>query len=228
MNITTTSQNNNHQQDSAEIAKIGYRGKRELQPYKRITFVNGINYTYEQCKHIAGILSIYHKYNKVHFVSDETQGFVNDIIDSAGLLAANKESDAVKKLVELWMKLFREMDEPNHPECRIIAYSWSRGGLVTDVALSKLPERLRKKMIVYTFGTPAIISSRKARKVEQINNSKDYVPYANPRRWINVLGMPHTNDKNIPSNSTKFLDHGIISETYLAEIQKIGEAYAAV
>ncbi len=119
------------------------------------------------------------------------------------------------------------MDESNHPEACIIAYAWSRGGLVTSVALSKLPERLRKKMIVYTFGTPAIISSRKAGKVTQINNSRDYVPYTNPRRWINALGMSHKNDHNIPSNSTKFLDHGIIDETYLAQIQKIGESYAA-
>jgi hypothetical protein len=225
MNITSM---NTQKSEIDTHVKVGCRGKRETQPHKRITFINGINYNYEQTRHIAGIMSIYHQYNKVHFVCDETQGFIPDVIDAMGLLVAKKESEAVDKLADLWMKLFEEMDEPNHPECRIMAYAWSRGGLVTDLALQKLPAHLRIKMIVYTFGTPAIISSNKARKIEQISNDKDYVPYANPSRWKNALGFSCQNDKNIPSKSkSDQLDHHVIGGTYLAEIQKIGETYSA-
>ncbi len=42
MNKLDNNHNNNiNQLDCTEIAKIGYRGKKELQPYKRITFING-------------------------------------------------------------------------------------------------------------------------------------------------------------------------------------------
>jgi hypothetical protein len=223
MNTISSDQNNS---GIPSHVKVGYQGIKEWQPYQRITFVNGMNYTYEKCRDVAAIISSYHKYNKVHFVCDETQGFIPDVIDSMGLLIFNKESEAVTKLANLWIKLFNEMD--NHPECRIIAYAWSRGGLVTDLALAKLPSDLRKKMVIYTFGTPAIISSDKARKIEQISNDKDFVPFANPRRWINALGIAFENDKNIPSKSpSKKLDHHVIGPSYLPEIQKIGENYNA-
>lgn len=206
--------------------RVGCQGVKEWKPNSRIVFINGMNCNYDKALDIASIISSYHRYNKVHFVCDETQGLVLDIIDSASLLVLEHSSEAVSKLVDLWLKLFKEMDESNHPDCSLTTFAWSRGGLVTKLALEKLPDNLREKMIIYTFGTPAIINSGKEKKVVQFNNSSDFIPFANPMRWINEIGINYANDNNLVSEKKEQgLDHNILGQTYLPQIKKIGISY---
>lgn len=212
--------------NSISHVKVGYQGVKEWLPTSRITFINGINCNYNKALDLASIISTYHRYNKIHFVCDETQGLANDFLDSASLLVLNHSSEAVIKLTELWCNLFKEMDEPNHPDCQVTAFAWSRGGLVTKLALEKLPDHLRAKMVVYTFGTPAIINSGKEKKVVQFDNTGDYISLTNPMRWVNELGVAYKNDVNLVSKKTKAgLDHNIVGPTYLREIKEIGKVY---
>jgi hypothetical protein len=205
--------------------KCGYVGIKEWKPNTRVTFVNGINNTYEVCIDIASIISGYHKYNKIHFICDETQGKVRDIQDAASLMILHQTSEAVDKLVYVWLQLFKEMNEQTNSDCQIITYAWSRGGLVTKLALEKLPPRLREKMVVYTFGTPAIIDS-KVKQIKQFTNTNDYVPLLNPRRWLYAVAvLPHPDDTELLSKNDRGLDHNIIGYTYLPEIEKIGKQF---
>jgi hypothetical protein len=221
-NCCSSVQSNNNQSH----VKIGCEGAKEHKPNARITYVNGMNTTDQKCKLTAMKISMLHKFNKVHYVYDPSEGIAKDLVNCTSLLVLHKQSEAVIQLTNLWTNLFKEMDESNNPNCYIVHYAHSKGGLITDLALKNLPPHLKEKMIVYTMGSPVISSSEDAKIVKNIANSNDKIPYSNPLRWINLCGYSYKNDKTIPSVRTGYHDHAILGQSYMNEIEELGKLFA--
>ena len=136
---------------------MGKIGLGERSGKVRITYANGMNTRADQCATQAMKISNTHGFNNVHFVYDPTEGILKDIYVACKMLWFGAQTESVQKLTQLWQSLFVEMGGAANSDSRIIHYAYSRGGIVTELALKNLTQEERSKMIIHSYGSPAII-----------------------------------------------------------------------
>jgi len=210
---------------STEDRQLGTIGVIERSQNERITYVNGILNTIEDCALSAIEISCSNGFNKVHFLYDPSQGFLRDVYIAFNLMRSGQPNDSVYKLIQLWRSLFQEMGGENNPQSKIIHYAHSRGGLVTEVALRHLTENERNRVIVYSFGSPAMLNENDFPEAQNILNSKDGVPLANPKRWWQKIGIHSYSNNDQVLESNKFLEHSFLDPSYSSKLKKIGEHF---
>lgn len=206
---------------------VGNVGIKERSRDVRITFINGMTTTHESCVLTATKIAQTHGFNKVHFVFDPSDGFVRDLYGAAKMLFFNSERESVAKLVQLWQRLFVEMGGDDNPNGQIIHYAHSRGGLVTQQALKQLTDDQRAKMVIRSFGSPAILDPYEVPNSENIINTSDMIPFTNPVRWVQGIGLSdfNGNDQFIYSENLVW-DHSIVfGPSYPREVEKYGEQF---
>ena len=204
--------------------QFGTVGLCERKDHIRISYANGMNTKADKCAMQAMKISTLHGFNNVHFAHDPTEGVLKDIFVAAQMMVFNIQTDSVKKLTALWQKLFAEMGGDNNPDSRIVHYAHSRGGLVTELAFKNLTEAEKKKMIILSFGSPAIFDE----SVHSVNvlNTHDPIPRINPRRWLQDIGVnDFAKNDHLVESSKAGMDHGFLNTTYQKEIAATGEAF---
>ena len=210
----------NNQIEPCEEKKMPFTnlvGVRENFPNLRVTFINGILNTPEDCRLTAGYISARFGFTNVHFVCDPTLGALKDLCDSGKLLVLEEKLESIYLLRALWRARLNEMEDDGH----VIHIAHSKGGLVTELALKLLSEEEKKRVIVYSLGSPGIIPPETNPYSKNISNTRDLVPLANPWKWFYYL-FPQENDKIIEAKDPLF-EHSILALAYASEISAIAD-----
>lgn len=204
--------------------ETGVSGKGEVSDRVRLTFINGILNTCEDCKENADFLSQMHGGVNVHYIYRPTEGWSEDMFSSAMVKLGYLTPQALE-MVKVWRQLIEEMGGPENGGT-IIHYAHSIGGSETWNAKNMLTPEEKKMIHVITIGSPSMIHKNGLYSVDNYVSVRDGVCLLDPVGYIrghfrddarvvfvgSWLGMP-------------IIDHQLNSETYQKVIQEIGKKF---
>lgn len=207
--------------------EVGVVGNGEVNDQVRVTFINGILNSFNDCKDHAEFLSGLHGGVNVHYIYRPTEGVFDDIISSWKVKSGSLTPQACD-MVKVWRKLIKEMGGPEGGGT-IIHYAHSIGGAETLNARDMLTAEEKKMIHVITLGSPSVITKHGLSGANNYVSVSDWVCYLDPFGHARGLYYDDTNIVLVGSwKAIPFLDHPFRSKTYQAVIESLGEKFIQI
>lgn len=193
----------------------------ELADNMRCSYGNGINNTLEDNRESAGSISQSLGETNVHPLYIPSGGLIPDLWNTF-LELLGFRTDAVMATYHHLRNLYESIKHCENPI--ITHYCHSRHGASFDIARRMLPDYIKKRMIVYTFGSIKMIPKDEFLHCENICSSNDFIPK------IGRLIMPgfYSQDKyniTIIKASEGVPEHSFLSNTYQRSVKTIGRRF---
>lgn len=204
--------------------QTGVVGKGEVSNRVRVTFINGILNSCEDCRENAEFLSGWHGGVNVHYIYRPTEGWSEDMISST-LVKLGYVTPQACEMVKLWRQLIAEMGGPGNGGT-IIHYAHSIGGSETWNAKNMLTTEEKKMIHVITIGSPSMIHKNGLYSVDNYVSVRDGVCLLDPVGYIR--GRLHNDARVVFVGSwigMPIVDHQLNSETYQKVIQELGKKF---
>ncbi len=139
------------------ISHIGtYNPDHELNDNVRITFINGMLNGQKHLDASLEIISKAHGDSTIHYVFRATDGWTNDLLNSACVKFISYTSEQAYMLADLWKELIADLGGPENG-CTIIHYAHSIGATDSWIAKSLLSKEEQQCIHVITIGSPTMI-----------------------------------------------------------------------
>lgn len=202
----------------------GVVGKGEVSDRVRITFINGILNSCEDCKENAGFLSEWHGGVNVHYIYRPTEGWSGDMISSAMVKLGYLTPQACE-MVRVWRQLIDEMGGPKNGGT-IIHYAHSIGGSETWNAKNMLTPEEKKMIHVITVGSPSMIHKNGLYSVDNYVSVRDGVCLLDPVGYIRGHFRDDAQVVFVGSwFGVPFVDHELSSTAYRTVILELGKKF---
>lgn len=174
-----------------------------------IGFVNGIMNTLEEAGGSAESVSQLHNEMNVYTLHNPTKGFFKDLAEVV-MLKLGYYSDTCKKVEGEMRQLFGMF-----PDKYCVAYAHSKGAIILDRVLKRLPDEMRRRIFASTFGGAQIIDPKGLAGAINIISYRDVVPYV-ACGWDLMCHAFNKKDyiKMVPGNGMYGFDHPFASPTY--------------
>ena len=143
----------------------------------------------------------------VNFVYNNSHGFVVDLVRCFFELYFHMETKAVKNQLAEWHAHFNVSGADSY----IFHQCHSEGAIVTRNALERMPENLRRRIIVVAYAPGAYIDDELCYQATHYRSTRDIVPL------FDFAGAIRCRDSTIvlqPHAQAPIFDHTINSPTY--------------
>jgi RHS repeat-associated protein len=174
-----------------------------------IGFVNGIMNSLSEAYTSAKALSEMGSDHFVNFVHNKSTGFVgSDIVRCFFELYFYMKTEAVQNQIDRFRSYFATAgpDAYYYHECH------SEGAIVTRNALMRLPEEIRKRIIVLAIAPGAYIDEKYCYRVRHVVSTRDIVPLLDV---VGALCNQNTTVRVKPHADAPLFDHPLSSPTYV-------------
>lgn len=212
-----------HYKDTSHIGI--YNPNHEINDKVRITLINGILTIKEDLTESLKQFSDVHGGNTIHYVFRSTEGWTNDLFDSAYIKSGYTSNEA-KLLADLWRKLIQEMGGP-HNGGTILHYAHSIGATDTCAAKNLLTPEEGRIIHVVTLGSPTLIpNSAGFANVINYASKSDPICMVDMRGYINGWLASDSNVRFV-GNFWEYplIEHTLGSKSYSDIIAILGEQF---
>lgn len=187
-----------------------------------IVFLNGIMNTLEDAIESANLISEQFGGCYVYLLKNETGGLSVDLIGVGAQMAKVYTSTCVD--VEAGIREIMEQ----HPDKNVLVLCHSKGALIFDRVIDRLPVDYLKRMCVFTFGGAHIIKPRRGlMAVMNYVSSRDIVPLS--CNFLTILSHVCIKKKEylkiLDGRGYYGLDHAFASPTYQNVVSDIANKY---
>lgn len=162
-----------------DTAENGVVGRGFLNRAVRLVYAHGIRTSEEECLREAAIISSVFKNSEVHYTYYTSSGSFGDIRRMANALFRQVPLVAAQKLAENIRLRLEELSEtlPEKKARRVVVIAHSGGGILMNIACSVfLAAEERKKIVLYTFGSPVLFSNETVSHAVNYVSRSDYIP----------------------------------------------------
>lgn len=205
----------------SEDVKTGTIGLGEVGPDVRITHINGILNTHQDCIDNVQRVSDMHGGVNVHYSYRPSEGWTHDLINCI-IVKWGYTSPSAFELGRTWKKLIAEMDGKGE----IIHYAHSQGGAETACARHLLTPEEQKMIIVYTFGSSRLLEDKGFKRVMNYVSRRDGVSMLDPQGYLYSLFYQPENVIFVGSSwGFPLIDHPMTNENYTKVLEDLGEEF---
>lgn len=203
----------------------GVYGNGELSNSIRFSYVNGILNTEAGVFRTLKQLSDLHGGVNIHYTYRPTEGWTLDLLKAILVLKGYTSPTAIS-LVGLWRELIEEMGGVEGGGT-IIHYAHSLGSAETNSAQSILTSAEKRKLRIFTFGSPILIQDTGFASVTNYVSRLDMVSLFDPYRYFaGLIGRKETNIVFIGSYwGLPLLDHYIDHKNYMRVLRGLGKFF---
>lgn len=204
----------------------GVYGNRELSDHIRFSYVNGIMNSEKGVFKTLKQLSSLHDGVNIHYTYRPTEGWTLDIL-KAVLVLRGYTSPTATSLAGMWRQLIEDMGGEEGPGI-IIHYAHSLGSAETNSAQSLLTSAEKRKLRIFTFGSPVLIQNSGFAGVTNYVSRLDTVPLFDPYTYFSALfGKNESNVVFIGSYwGLPLLDHYIDHKNYMTVLRGLGRFFS--
>lgn len=204
----------------------GVYGNRELSDCVRFSYVNGIMNSEKGVFKTLKQLSSLHDGVNIHYTYRPTEGWTLDIL-KAVLVLRGYTSPTAMSLAGMWRQLIEDMGGEEGPGI-IIHYAHSLGSAETNSAHSLLTSAEKRKLRIFTFGSPVLIQNSGFAGVTNYVSRLDMVSLFDPYRYFAALfGQKESNIVFIGSYwGVPLLDHYIDHKNYMTVLRGLGRFFS--
>jgi len=208
-----------------EALERNTQGAREINEKVRVTYINGILNSSQDCSDTAQTLSKYHGETKIHYVYRPTKGWGGDMMSSIEVKAGLLTPQATL-LVEMWKDLINELGGVNSGGM-IVHYAHSIGSSDTWNAKNLLSTEERKMLRVVTLGSPVMIHKNGLHSVDNYVSVRDGVCWADPIGYYR--GRQKEKDVNVIFVGSwwgkPLTEHELSCEAYDEVLRRLGKEF---
>lgn len=179
---------------------------------KAITYINGINNTYNYAVKTAEYISALSGGHQVDAIYNCSHGNDNDLYESFINLKYECTEPSIR-LRELWDQKFEEIGLEGY----ILHYCHSQGAIITRNALMEYPEDLRKRIILVAIAPGSYIDENFCSDITHYLVTKDVVPMIDATGYLMAECQKTI---RILESIEGGQDHAFRSATYQEAIQK--------
>lgn len=210
-------------QDTSHIGV--FNPNQEISDKVRITLINGILTVKEDLICSLEQFSISHGNNTIHYVFHSTEGWTDDLFDSAYVKMGYVSQEA-HLLAKLWKNLIAEMGGPQAGGV-IFHYAHSIGATNTFTAKDLLSPEERAMIHVVTMGSPTMIPENTGfASVINYASKRDVICAIDLKKYINCWLK---NDGNIELLGSFFemplIEHTLNARSYSEIIELLGKQF---
>jgi len=213
-------------------AICGFVGKGEMFRRVRVTWINGIDYTFEDTERIAGYISRVFGGVNVHYLYNPSTGFLKDFYegmkqyfhDDKKPLDGDK-AIIVQQLVNYFRRMIADLGGINGGG-RIVHLAHSQGGMITQLASQLLTQEERDMIDVVTFASVKIVSAKDYGSVINYMSNKD--PAGHVNSGISLWRSNQSTDEIIyldPIPYNGYIDHSMQNPTYKSALMAVGQKF---
>lgn len=196
----------------------------EINDKVRITLINGILTIKEDLESSLDQFSKVHGGNTIHYVFHSTEGWTNDLLDSAYIKMGYVSLHA-RLLAGLWKHLIQEMGGPQAGG-NIVHYAHSIGATDTLAAKDLLTPEEQGMIHVITLGSPTLIPNIGFASVVNYASKRDIICAIDLKTYINEW---IANDGNVNFLGSYFemplIEHTLTSKSYSEVIEQLGKQF---
>lgn len=212
----------------------GVVGAGEISSKLRVTFINGINSHLKDCISAAKLISRCHGNVNVHYLCNQSVGLVGDVINCF-FVKMDMKPKSCFELASKWKQLIEDIGGVESGG-KILHYSHSQGGMITDCAREFLSSEERKLIEVRTIGSPKLLHEGDFAKVTNYISVRDGVPMMDIPAYFHSDPFGDLRGCFLPGSSNvvflgswydgwPLVDHTMGGETYQKIVMALGEKF---
>jgi RHS repeat-associated protein len=197
-------------------------GKKHILENIFLAFINGVDNSLEDAKVNAKMISRAFSKMKVYVLHNPTNGIMIDIfgagVEMTGIYSGTCQS------IEQGMMQICDMN----PGKNGLVFAHSRGALICDRILDKMPREYNRRLSVFTFGGAHIIKpGRGLMGCMNYVSSRDGIPFICSLFTMasHLLGNSKDYLRVVKGQGIYGIDHAFTGATYEKAIQRIGRHY---